>query len=305
MVPSTYRPLTTGKASRSAVQASIGFLLDLWDYDADAYTFIGTRQGERWRDHPIKGDREAQIAAILTAHPADRFNLYFCPNAFAQPQRKTIHALPSRYAWCDIDDADPAGYDPEPNILWETSPGRFQGLWLWRKSADGHIAEQYSRNIWVKDGGDKGGWSITKMLRLPGSVNHKPAYAKPVVTLRAYDSRPQRLPASIRTVITSSTPRARPTVAPLDGDAVAIMRRYRRCMGLAAGTLMTAKRVMRDDCSGAVFHIAVKMIECGASDDEIACVLLANPYFIDKWGTDLGEAQDQIAQVHVRKGAAR
>ena len=305
MVPAKYRSLTTGRVSRSATQASIGFLLDLWGYDADAYTFIGTRRGERWRDHPIKGDREAQIAAILTAHPADRFDLYFCPNAFTQPQRKTIHALPSRYAWCDIDGADPAGYDPQPNILWETSPGRFQGLWLWRKPADGHIAEQYSRNIWAKDGGDKGGWSITKMLRLPGSVNHKSAYAKPVVTLRAYDSRPQRLPASIRTITASSTPPTASMVEPISGNAVSIMRRYRIRMGLEAGTLMTAKRVMRGDRSGAVFLIAAKMIEVGASDDEIACVLLVNPYFIDKWGTDPGKAQDQIAQVHARKGAGR
>ena len=287
------------------MQASIRFLLNLWDYPADAYTFIGTRQGDRWRDHPIKGDREAQIAAILTAHPADRFDLYFCPNAFVQPQRKASHALPSRYAWCDIDDADPAGYDPEPNILWETSPGRFQGIWLWRKAADGHIAEQYSKNIWVKDGGDKGGWSITKMLRLPGSVNHKPAYAKPVVTLRAYDSRPRRLPPSIKAIIASSIPPTVSIVEPVNGNAVSIMRRYRTRMGLEAGTLMTAKRVMRGDRSGAVFLIAAKMIEVGAWDDEIACVLLANPYFVDKWGTDLGKAQDQIAQVHARKGAAR
>lgn len=305
MVPARYRLLTTGKASRSATQASIRFLLELWDYDADAYTFIGTRRGERWRDHPIKGDREAQIAAILTGHPADRFDLYFCPNAFAQPQRKTLHALPSRYAWCDIDDADPDGYDPRPNILWETSPRRFQGLWLWRKSADGHIAEQYSKNIWVKDGGDKGGWSITKMLRLPGSTNHKPVYAKPVVTLRAYDSRPQRLPASIRTVVTPNTPPTASMVEPINGNAASIMRRYRIRMGLEAGTLMTAKRVMRGDRSGAVFLIAAKMIEVGASDDEIACVLLANPYFVDKWGNDSGKAQDQIAQVHARKGAGR
>lgn len=305
MVPATYRPLTKGRASRAAAQAGIRFLIDLWDYPAHAYTFIGTRRGGRWRDHPIKGDREAQIAAVLTAHPADRFDLYFCPNAFAQPQRKTIHALPSSYAWCDIDDADPAGYDPAPNILWETSPSRFQGLWLWRKSADGLIAEQYSKNIWVKDGGDKGGWSITKMLRLPGSVNHKPAYAKPVVTLRAYDSHLQRLPASIATIAAPIDRPAAATVVPVSHDAVLVMRRYRARMGLEAGTLMTAKRVMRGDRSGAVFLIAAKMIEVGALDDEIACVLLANPYFVSKWGDDLAEAHRQISRIRTQTETGR
>lgn len=69
-------------------------------------------------------------------------------------------AMASRCAWCDIDDADPDAYDPQPNILCETSPGRFQGIWLWRDVSPGDVAEQVSRNIWVKDGGDKGGWSV-------------------------------------------------------------------------------------------------------------------------------------------------
>ncbi|HWK35162.1 DNA-primase RepB domain-containing protein, partial [Sphingomonas sp.] len=175
-MPWRYRPLTTGKQSRAATEAAIRFLVDLWDYEPRAYTFIATRRGDRWRDHAIRGDRGAKLAAIIAAHPADRFDIYFCPNAFAGPHRRMALALPSRCAWCDIDDADPDAYDPQPNILWATSPGRFQGIWLWREVSPGDIAEQISRNIWAKDGGDKGGWSVTKMLRLPGTINHKPQY---------------------------------------------------------------------------------------------------------------------------------
>ncbi len=69
----------------------------------------------------------------------------------------------------------------------------------------GAIAEQISRNIWAKDGGDKGGWSVTKMLRLPGTINHKPEYRKPVVTLQAYDPRPQKLSRSILAVTPETT----------------------------------------------------------------------------------------------------
>lgn len=299
-MPSRYRPLTTGKTSRTATEAAIRFLVDLWDYEPRAYTFIGTRRGERWQDHAIRGDRGAKLAAIIAAHPADRFDIYFCPNAFTEPCRRTALALPSRCAWCDIDDADPDAYDPQPNILCETSPGRFQGIWLWREVSPGDIAEQVSRNIWAKDGGDKGGWSVTKMLRLPGTINHKPQYRKPVVTLQVYDPRPQKLP---RSILGGSTPISATGVGKIEItglDPFKIMRRYRRKMGLQAGTLMTATRVMRPDRSGAVYLIVVGMIEAGAEDSEIAAVLLVNPYFNSKWGADLAKAEDQTFRIRAR-----
>jgi len=304
-MPWRYRPLTTGKTSRAATEAATRFLVDLWDYEPRAYTFIGTRRGDRWRDHAISGDRGAKIAAIIAAHPADRFDIYFCPNAFAGPHRRTGLALPSRCAWCDIDDADPDAYDPQPNILWETSPSRFQGIWLWREASPGDIAEQISRNIWAKDGGDKGGWSVTKMLRLPGTINHKPQYRKPVVTLQVYDPRPQKLPRSILAASagTTATDAGKVEITGLDPNK--IMRRYRRRMGLQAGTLMTATCIMRPDRSGAVYLIVVGMIEAGAQDSEIAAVLLVNPYFTSKWGTDVATAEDQIFRIRARLEAGQ
>lgn len=213
--------------------------------------------------------------------------------------------MPSRYAWCDIDDADPDAYDPQPNILWETSPDRFQGIWMWRDVSPGDIAEQVSRNIWAKDGGDKGGWSVTKMLRLPGTINHKPEYLKPVVTLQVYDPRPQKLPRSILAVSPKPTAIGAGEIEITGLDPYKIMRRYRRKMGLQAGTLMTARRVLRADRSGAVYLIVIGLIEAGAQDSEIAAVLLVNPYFTSKWGTDFAKAEDQILRIRARWEAGR
>lgn len=303
MISPKYKHLAAGRRGRAAIEASCGFVADLWaDYDRDAVTFIGTRRGERWRDHPIQGDdRCDQVAEILAAHSPDRFDIYFCPSAFSEPHRHTGLALPSRYAHCDIDKADPAGYDPQPNILWETSPGRFQGIWIWNERAEGRIAEQYSKAIVYKQGGDKGGWSITKMLRIPGTINHKAAYDRPVVTLRAFDARPQKLPTSIAAIEQPDKERhsSRPTGGS-GADAAAIMRRYRRSMGLPAGALMTASRVLRSDRSGAVFQIVAALIRLGAPDRDIVTVLVANPYFIDKWGEDRGRAELEVAKIRSR-----
>jgi hypothetical protein len=76
-------------------------------------------------------------------------------------------------------------------------------------------------------------------------------------------------------------------------------------MGLQAGTLMTAKRVLRPDRSGAVFSIVAGMIAAGARNFEIVAVLLVNPYFISKWGSDVGAAEDQVARIRARLGDAR
>ena len=35
------------------------------------------------------------------------------------------------FGWCDVDEADPFAFNPEPSIVWQTSPGRTQALWCW------------------------------------------------------------------------------------------------------------------------------------------------------------------------------
>lgn len=306
MLATHLKPLASSRMTAKSSDAAIDFLMELWaDYRPSDYTFMGWRQGDRWAELHIRGDRRAKIAGILADHPPEQFDVYFCPNAFAAPQRKTEMGLPSRYAWCDIDDAAPDAYDPAPNILWRTSPGRFQGMWVWSNEAPAPIAEQYSRNIVLKDGGDKGGWSITKMLRLPGTINHKPHYNRPVVKLLSHDLHPQRLPASLAKVHLTSAPEK---LNPLDIsglDAVAIKRRYRRAVGLKAGTLMFDKVVRHPDRSGAVYMATIKLMEAGASDPEIAAVLLTMPYFTEKWGSSLAKAEDQIARIRARMEASR
>jgi len=307
-MPPCYRSLTTGKANRAATRTAIRFLVDLWAYEPDACTFIGTRSGERWRDHVIRGeDRAAQISKILNAHSPDRFDIYFCPNAFSEPHRRTDLALPSRYAWCDIDNADPAGYDPSPNILWETSPGRFQGIWIWRESAEGKIAEQYSRNIVYKDGGDQGGWSITKMLRVPGTINHKPDYNRPVVALRSFDPTPQKLPKSISDIepgrlVSAACKRSASfeEIDPFKHDPQEVIAKYRKRMSPFPRSLLIADRVIFPDKSNALYAMITELVRLAATNDEIASVLRENPHFTHRDGMTLDDLCADILRIRAK-----
>ena len=306
-IPKRFSALASATPRPDSTEAMIGFLSEIWTYNPQAYTFIGTRCGERWKDHPIAGDRPKEIARILREYSPDVYDIYFCPNAFKEPSRKKEHPRQSRYAWCDIDDADPSGYDPQPNVLWETTPDRYQGLWIWRDRLSGHVAEQISRAIVRKDGGDKGGWTVTKMLRVPGTVNHKPNHTKPHVVLRRFDPEPQRIPKGIW----RHEPRLRVAAVEVGSITIAgidtqdVMRRYRRSMSLFARTLMAATRVLYPDRSEAIFIIVSELITAGAADPEIASVLIINPHFVEKHGHDLAMAEREIVSIRSKMEAGR
>jgi len=303
---STHFAALAGGVSRLNTNAAIvAFMADIWGvYDSRAYTFMGTKgAGGQWRDHPIRGRRERKVARILEKFPADRNDIYFCPNAFSERHRKTEFALPSRYAWCDIDDANPDGYDPQPSILWETSPGHFQGIWIWDANFSGEVAQGYSRSIVYKDGGDKNGWSITKMLRVPGTLNHKPEYKLPVVTLRSFDATRRKLPKSILSYgAAKPKPTARKRTAstgsvdPLKHDPDEVMAKYRKKVRSSTCSLVTAGRVIGSGRFMKVHRIALEYTEAGASDDEVAAVVWRSIYFQDKWYGDFNALEREVAK---------
>jgi hypothetical protein len=295
-----------GPGAEPSISAAIKFMGAVWDYPASSYTFAATRcvATDKWREHPIQGDRGAQLRKILDGHPPATHDIYFCPNRYNAASRTKEYAGPTRYAWNDIDEHDPAQFVPQPNILWESSPGRHQGLWIWKNEAPGLTAEQYSRMLWKRNGGDRGGWSITKLLRVPGTINHKPHYAKPTVRLIRFDTRPQRMPLSLAFVPLSEYRTPTPSVIdPTSYDPATVIRRYRRAVGLEVRQLMTATRILRGDRSKRVFQIVVALVAAGATDNEIASVLWVNRYFVDKWGQDIVALEREIERIRGRAEA--
>lgn len=311
-IPTRYKPLNAGKVNHATIDAAVQFLTEIWDYDGDAYTFIETRFAGRWKKHPIKGNRASQISKILREFSPEQHDVYFCLNAFSEPRRKRVFALPTRYAHCDIDHADPSGYDPQPNILWETSPGRFQGVWIWNKPSKGRVAEQYSKNIVYKDGGDKGGWSITKMLRLPGTINHKSDYKRPVVTLRSFDTTRQKLPKSISAIEPdrlASTARnlsgSIDEIDPFKHEPKEVIEKYRRRLEQFPRILLTAKRVLYRDKSKAIYAAISDLVRLSATNDEIAAALRDNPHFTERENMTLDDLCADILRIRAKREAGQ
>lgn len=105
-------------------------------------------------------------------------DLYWCPSLFEFPHRKAEAAMDEMALWADLDEADPREIDPEyePTIAWETSPGRYQALWILSqgdiRGASWPGNENQRLTYYV--GADSSGWDTTQLLRVPGTKNYKP-----------------------------------------------------------------------------------------------------------------------------------
>lgn len=118
-----------------------------------------------------------KILAHLAAHTND--DVYWCPSLFEGPKRRQELAMDEHCLWADLDEVDPRAIDDyPPTMSWETSPGRYQAIWL-ISGGDMQGASwqgQENQALTYHLGADQSGWDTTQLLRIPGWKNHKPEY---------------------------------------------------------------------------------------------------------------------------------
>lgn len=127
----------------------------------------------KWKDHFFRWPRLSKLDKILEEHPTKEYNLYFCPLPFSRPYRRKEYVMGSNWLWADIDDANPEKMDTPPHILWESSPGRWAGLWRMERWIEIDELEDLNRRMTYGTDSDKAGWDLTQVLRIPGTRNHK------------------------------------------------------------------------------------------------------------------------------------
>lgn len=92
----------------------------------------------------------------------------------------------SSTAWCfgvDIDDA-PIPAEWYPQIIWESSPNKYQGVYIVDHEMDTDTIFRIAKGLSKKFGYDPGSVDAVHLFRMPGSVNHKypgnPAVGDPI-----------------------------------------------------------------------------------------------------------------------------
>lgn len=283
------------------------FVSTVWSYHPRGFGFLAALRvgATRWQQIALSvHSHRAVIERYLIDHPREEFDLYFTPCAFRGRVRKAEFALPSHFAWADIDTADPASFEPEPNVLWRTSPGRYQGLWIFSDRKTPELSEACSKMLAYRHGADRNGWTSTKVLRIPGTFNHKPAYDLPRVRLVYSNWESQRRP-----VVPATKPR--PTVASIElqtlgpegYDPKAVFEKYRPLLHPRTRALIRSKTASEPDRSKCIFEIIAGLHDAKANPGEIASVIRANAYFIDKHGGNESRLFAELSRVLAKLGA--
>lgn len=146
---------------------------------------------EKWFELPRQlSDMTAYVKANSTK------DVYFTPYLFSEHKRRKECAVWTRSVHADLDGCPPQSLRTVPSLLWETSPGRHQAIWLLGPQEAVQDVEELSHGVALahKDAGcDQGGWDIGQLLRVPGSSHNKrephliaPAVAGPDYTLDGF-----------------------------------------------------------------------------------------------------------------------
>lgn len=140
----------------------------IWAQQDGQYYFLATKSASgKFREHVFRRNQINQIGQFCKDN-ADK-DIYFCPHGFSKPTRKKEFAVLPKMLWADLDEIDPRKCKPKPTIAIESSPGRFVGLWFTDKT----IKENLNRRLTYHLEADHGGWDLTQVLRVPGTVNYK------------------------------------------------------------------------------------------------------------------------------------
>lgn len=278
------------------MQEQIDFLIKLHsNLRPGLWICLSTKKRNRWKDHffktPLSSD---QLEDFFQQYDTHRYDLYFCPHAFTEARRKKELAVPTKYLWSDLDNANPNLIKPKPQIAWNSSPNRFACLWILDHVPTLEETEKMNKQLAYSVGADHGGWDITQVLRIPGTRNHKYPEA-PYGKMLWYKEVPYE---SIE--ITQQT----------DIDASDILRKYNLSPFTIKRTFSEAKEGSRSEV---LWKLENELIERGLSKEEVFTVIKDSPWNkfkkreaqlrreIDKaWETHLHDEEDKPVKSKVK-----
>lgn len=305
------RRMSNRVRSERWVEKATQFIAEITAVHSDGYIFLAMREvsTKHWKERVFEvGNHEQAIFDHFKKYTRSKYDHYYCPNVFNEPKRIATNVTSSNRAWVDIDNADPEKFDPLPNVLVETSPGRYQGLWFFKDIIDRNEAELYSKALAYNFGADKSGWSVTKYLRVPYTFNHKEEYDRPSVKLLKFDPTRQKrkaIPVTDQIWRSSNSPIAHAELK-ISKKWRKIHDKYRRKLHPRVRALIGSERAyaFEQDRSKCIFEIVAGLAEVGAKPQEIASVLWHNPFFLSKHGQDIGALNDELRRILVRIGVA-
>jgi hypothetical protein len=265
------------------------FLDDVWYAHQQTGFACISQKSDEWKDHLFKYsiNQELDRAQI----PISREELYFCPNLFDGGARRQGSVLPSRWLYADLDESDPDELAIPPTACWETSPGRWQALWALKRPLAPQVHRKLNQKLTYFCNADIGGWGLTKVLRVPGSVSVKhgePFHIEvPELTKVEYD--PQELWEAVKHIQTDRIVVAGKVDVKSTKQARRLMRK------VPAKIRPLVRRRVVADRSKHLYHVIAALQEAGFEAGDAATVAMLSPVARDKYGPRLKEQLELAA----------
>lgn len=233
----------------------------IWRKQPGEYFCISTKspKSNDWKDTFFHRSELDEVDEFIAAN-SDK-NLYWCPHGFSKKRRLKEYAVKPKLLWADLDAADPRKMNgTKPTVAWESSPNRFAALW----HIDREMDEELNRQLTMTVGADPGGWDLTQVLRVPGSINYKYGKGVPgkklwfkpseVIPVRELKKHLKEAPAKSGGKIDTSASKE-------------IYKRYEKKMSSRLRQIILQQRVVGDR-SKVLWEMGNMLIQLGLTKDE-------------------------------------
>lgn len=201
----------------------------------------------------------------------DKYDLYLSFTPTGGKERKKTNAQDTYIIAQDIDGA-PIPTDLPPSYYWETSPNKYQGVWVLDNKVNPQEHEILCRKLVKKYGFDPCGVDIVHLYRIPSTVNHKYATDFKVSGLQGEGTvyRKHDFVKHLEDVdITSRAVVEHEDIEYLNLDLDAVLEEY--------NAFKEFTHELAVDRSEWAWKLEQKMIMNGASKEEVKFVLLNAP----------------------------
>lgn len=243
-------------------------VLRVWRRQPGQFFCVSTKsRSGTWRDKFFaRSDLKAARAFIEANGDKD---LYWCPHGFRRRKRTKEASVTPTLLWADLDPVDPSTLNGlHPSIAWESSPKRYAALW----SLDGDMTEDLNQRLTYHLGADKGGWALTKVLRIPGTANYK--YDDAPVGRLLWDDGPTYKPDDLDEHLPETSDA---TASPDD-----LYQKYENALSADVRRELLNGRPQVGKRSDVLWSLAHGLLEAGATRDE-AFILLRRCAWSEKY----------------------
>lgn len=215
----------------------------------------------------------------------DKYDLYICFTPVKDGKRIKPNAQDSFVIAQDIDGA-PIPEDLTPSYYWQTSPGKYQGVWILDNAVNPQEHEIICRKLIKKYNFDPCGSDIVHFYRIPSTRNHKYASTFNVSCMQGKGTvyRKRDIMKRLEDVdITTSVVTNNETIEYKEFDLDELLLDY--------SVKQEFYNILGSDRSEWAWNIESKMFINGASKEEVKFVLLNAPDAMAKFTENTVDAE--------------